>query len=235
MKKILSVLGLAACSTLPGMLVLMVLLAAVQSAAFFAALRTAESLEYALSSSRMAWIGGAGFAALCALVALVGCDLWGSRVSLTLRRLRVSERCITLAWGGYFAACFAVLWAWQMGVALLLCTLGAQGEGLAVGLAFYRDRFLHSLLPMADASRWVRNAALCVSLGLTAACFSFRQRQGKKGLAFPVLASLTLVVFSQSMGNFASDAVVTLVALFVTGTTVWGLWLSDEEEEEPHA
>jgi hypothetical protein len=113
-----------------------------------------------------------------------------------------------------------VFWAAQLAVALLLCRYYASVADRVCEppdgfLAFYRQKFLHSLLPLGETTRYIRNAALILSLGVSAASFSYRQRHGLRGVAVALLAAFTVAVFAGNMGSFSGDILVSLAALAV--------------------
>lgn len=223
MKRHLSVLMLAARGTVYKFLGLLLMMAAAEGAMFTLALKRdwAENpagLETLLMRSRVAWACAVCFLLLTALLCRSGCES-GSRQGYTLRRLRVSGRAVFFWQSTYNTICFFIFWAAQLFIVLALCalyTLKADPASLTdqtVFLAFYRSGFLHSLLPLEEVSRYVRNVLLVLCLGVSAAAFPFRQRQNKIGGEVIALASLMLVFFSRDMGGFASDILISLLSL----------------------
>lgn len=232
MRKYASVLALASRSTFYKLLALLVLTAGVETALFcWAVSRRSEvpylSLEEAVSSSFLPIVCAAAFLLLCALLAQTGCELWGSKTGYTVRRLRVRERTITLLFSCYNTGCFLLFWFFQALVLLFLCRLytrvlppeasGAQ----TVFLAAYRNDFFHSLLPLAEWSRLVRNLFLAPALGLCAATFSFHQWHGRRGFSIGAAGALTAAVFSLPIGNAHLDFLVIFAALFVSAYQIF--------------
>lgn len=157
--------------------------------------------------------------ALTAVLCLNGCE-FSAKQGYTLRRLRVSQREIFLWQAAHNAVCYLLLWAVQTGVVFVLCRYYVAHyqemtmwypdmvNDQTMVLAFYRNSFLHSLLPLADVWRWVRNAVGCAALGVCAAAFPVRQRRGHKSVAAPILAVLSALFFVQPMGYNSSGSFV---------------------------
>lgn len=226
---------LAARSTIYKVLGLFVFTAVAESALFYFTLQKALGgepfgLERVMSESRIALVCGVSFLLLCALLSLTGCEIGGSKLRYTLQRLSVRERSIVFWWAAYNVACFFLFWALHVVIVLLLSRLyvarmdAAYVSGQTILLAFYRNSFLHSLLPLAETSRYIRNASFVLGLGISAACFSYRQRRGKKETAIVALAVLVVVYFSRAMGNFGSDLLLSLTALSIAAALVLGIW-----------
>lgn len=234
MKRHFSVWMLIARSTIYKVLGLFLALIAADGAIFAWALRQAEqrlnpissilpenllapSLEQVMESSYFSLAFGVCLLALTAVLCMTGCE-FSAKQGYTLRRLRVSQREIFVWQMVHNAVCYFLLWAVQAGIALAVCRAYTARypdwvNGQMVVLAFYRDSFLHSLLPLADAWRYVRNAVLCVALGVCAAVFPALQRRGKRGIGAVVLSVSTAVHFGQPMasGDFETIGVAVLI------------------------
>ena len=188
-----------------------------------------RGVEAAVADSACALASGLGLAALCAALALPLSDLFGTRPGLTLLRLRVGERAALLHIAGFDAACLLMLWAAHASVLFLLA---AQAGEAAAGLAFLREGYLHSLLPVADPPRLARNAVLCLSLGIAAARFPAVLRRGRKPLALPVLLCATLLFFSQEMGEWGGDVALGGLAALIAASQIYALYAPEEEGGE---
>lgn len=243
MRQHLSVLMLAARSTIYKILGLFMVTAIAEGTLFYLVLQKTLAgeplgLEQLMSESRIALVCGVSFLMLCALLSLTGYESSGSKLRYTLQRLSVGEKTIVFWWAVYNAACFFLFWALHVAIVLLLSQLyvarmdAAYVSGQTILLAFYRNNFLHSLLPLAEASRYLRNASFVLSLGISTACFSYHQRHGKKGVTTVVLAILVVVYFSQAMGSFGSDLLLYLVALGTTAVIVLGVWKKEGYEDD---
>ncbi len=235
MRQHLSVLMLAARSTIYQVLGLFAAMAITEGWLFYFTLQQALGdqplgLEQVIRQSRIALVCGVGFILLCALLSLTGSELGGGKLRYTVQRLSVREEGTVFWWAGYNAVCFFLFWVVQLTIALLLCQLyisrmdSTYTSGQTIFLAFYRNNFLHSLLPLAEASRYLRNGVLILCLGVCASCFSFRQRRGEKGIAVVALAVIALVSFPQAMGSFSGDLLLAFLALCITAGAVAGIW-----------
>lgn len=105
----------------------------------------------------------------------------------TWNRLSISSRSI-FAWQAlYNCGCFLLLWFVQAALAFGLCMyyIKTADEGAvthqSLFLAFYREPFLHGLIPLQNIWYWIRNVLLFCSLGFSVAYDVYRARQGKYG------------------------------------------------------
>lgn len=225
MKRHLSIWMLMARSTICKVLGLLLALAAADGVLFALTLRKDTSilgLEQVLAESHLSIVFGVCMVLLMAVLCLNGCE-FSAKQGYTLRRLRVSQREIFLWQAAHNAVCCFWLLAVQTLIVLALCRVYAAQDpdmvnSQTVFLAFYRVPFLHSLLPLADGWRYVRNAVLCAALGVCAAAFPVQQRQGNRGFAAVILTALTVLFFVQPVrsGDFwliGALVVITAVAL----------------------
>lgn len=185
MKKQLSVFGLYAraaltrlLSAVPGLLALDLL-----AYGWCAARGVYSDLEPALQL--MFGIGLTGLQLL-----LVSCFGTNSRYRYTLRRLRISERGAFIWSFVCNALCYAALWCVQIMAAAGAVFWRAAADSYAQGpqgvfVTFYRNSFLHGLLPLADGYVWARNALLVLALGSITACMqlALRRKDGARWLA----------------------------------------------------
>ncbi len=242
MKQHLSVLELAARTTLYKYLCLLVIMAATEIALFTMALRkmitgAPISLEQLINESHINIVCGTCFLILCTLLSMTGCET-GSRLRYTLQRLSVSEKASAFWWAGYNAVCFLLFWAAQVMIALLLCRLYVRQidpvyvSDQTIFLAFYRNDFLHSLLPLEEISRYIRNGILILFLGLCCSCFSYRLRHDEKGIAIIVLAVTVAINFSKEAGNFRNDMLTVFIAFCITISAVSVVWKEYDNENK---
>ncbi len=243
MKQHLSVLLLAMRSTIYWFLALCLALGVAEAVLFGLALSQAQGsevigLEQVFAQSRVALACGVFFVLLCVILSRIGCQFGGGKPGYTLQRLSVSERATVFWWAGNHGIWLFLFWMVQLAIALLLCRWYlsqmnlAEVSGQTVFLAFYRNSFLHSLLPLAESSRYWRNGILLGSLSLCTACYSYRQRRGEKGLAVVVLVAMLLVWFVQPMGSFGGDLLLSLFALGLAANAVAGLWKERNDERK---
>ena len=223
MKKHSSVFMLMTRNVLYQVLFLMAAMACVQGAAFWVTLRripsaaqsglwNGNSLEAVVVQSRVHWIFIGFFLLVTLVLSVNGCHR-GSKMGYTLRRLSVSEETVFLWQTACNACCYLLLWAAEVMVMLALCKLFTATadpsvvSGQTIFLAFYRNEFLHSLLPLEDILRWVRNGTGVLCLALSAACFPFRQRRGSRGGEILFLAALTAAYFADGLDNHGFDVI----------------------------
>jgi hypothetical protein len=235
MRKHLSIFMLIARSTIYKVLGIFIIMTAAEISLFYYVLnkntvvgavgQSSISLESLVVQSRISWVFAIAFILVSILLCLTGCE-FKSKQGYTLRRLSVTERNIYLWQALYNTCCYFFLWIIQLFVALVLCKLYLARFDMstlsnqAIFLAFYRNSFLHSLLPLDEISRFVRNVALIIGLGTSSACFPFRQRRGKIGVDFIVLVSMGIVFFVRSMGGFGNDMLLILTSATIAAESI---------------
>ena len=116
--------------------------------------------------------------------------------------------------------CFFLLWGWQTVVLYLLCSIHsacAAPEYASVQttvLAFYRNDFLHNLMPLADVFRWIRNFLLVLLLGTATAEVPLRQRKGKFAMESVFAVVFAVIGFIYSDRNTViPEAAIVIVSL----------------------
>lgn len=195
--------------------------------ALFAALMpdpAAHSLETALLLCRrpLALTLALGFGVMVGLLVRNGNEK--GRQGYTLDRLRIPPGEVLLWQSVYNTLAVLLLWGTQVLTFFLLCWV-YQSQGGFVGpqtfyLTCWQDDLFHSFLPMEEWSRWLRNLAWALGLGVTAACFSAQQRQQNKGIALFLLIGMTPPAFALPMGNATADAILGLICLAI----LMGAW-----------
>lgn len=112
----------------------------------------------------------------------------GCKTRYTLLRLQLSIKRQYAVRAAYNFLCLALVFALQIVGAFVICRLYAAKlpAGLVspqyLFLAFYRNDFLHCMLPMADVGKWICNFLLLLALSMDAACGSsiFREKREKR-------------------------------------------------------
>ena len=170
MKKQVSVFGLHARAALNRLLPVVLGLLVVEG--IFAGLCIAHGAALTLSGSNLESALHYSFrAGILALQLLLASSLGSnSRYGYTLRRLRISERCVFLWSCACNALCYAVLWCVQIMAAVGAAFWNAKSAVYSAGpqgvfVDFYRSGFLHGLLPLADGYVWTRNLIFVLALG----------------------------------------------------------------------
>ena len=195
------------------------------------------SLEAVIQTARIPLVSGIGFLLICVVVSLTGVEGSGSKVRYTLQRLQVSEKGILFIWALYNIAVLLILWAVQVGGAWLMSHMYLNAvnpfyyNDQTVFLAFYRNPFLHSLLPLAEMSRLFRNLALILALGISAACFSYKQRRNQRGIAILVIMLMTFALFPGGIGHLASDLLIAIGALSIMAHTLFSVMTTGGKDE----
>ncbi len=93
----------------------------------------------------------------------------------TIFRLRITQKRFFAIKTIYNVFCIALLFVVQIWFAIFMIkTYGEHiGEVLAgpqqLFLAFYRNEFLHSILPMAEAGKWIKNILMILAYAMQAA------------------------------------------------------------------
>ena len=194
------------------------------------------SFEQIMESIRPELIFGAVFLLFCVLFLLTGCEQKGGKLSYTLRRLSISEAEIHISWAIYYTLCFVLLALWQVGMYFLFHHLYAAspfGEGLSPSawlLATYRSDLLHSLFPLHDVPRHLRNALLYPCLGLCCSAFSLHLRRGRRSWAPLMLVALTIFTFVRNSGNSAMDIFTMVYTAWLTAVALRHTWRNPHEE-----
>lgn len=226
--------------TLYRVLAVIILMMAVQTGAFLLTMSSApRKIEDAFSENFFPWIFFLAFAAVTMILCRMGCD-WGSKPGYTLRRLSISEKTV-FAWQSTCnALCYFLLWAAELLTVLAMCAVYMHNapEGATsnqtVFLAFYRSPFLHSLMPLEEVSRWVRNVFFAAGLGMASAHFPFKQRRGKVGLSVFLLGIVCMGFFSGSTGSFEVDILPGIIIILCMISMIFNVvtWKEEEENEE---
>ncbi len=218
MKKHLSVWMLHARSTLYKALLVSLAAVAVQVMLFAQELKSMElpaqaGLESVFSQAYTAPVAALAFVLL--LVALVyGAGYDRQRTDLVIRRLRISESAFALWQALHIECCLLLFWALQVAVALA-CSMGYLQRWDPAGtqtlfLAFWRQPWLHAILPVMAPLRWVRNLLLLAALALAAAAHARLRWNGRRGWLLPVLATATVVLFTEDPAE-ATQSVLLLI------------------------
>ena len=240
MKRHLSVLMLFTRSTLYKFLLIILAMAAVQGCFFTLAFRNARSamerghfigLDEILAGCHFIDICSICFILLCIALCLTGCE-FGSRQGYTLSRLRVSRRAV-IFWQIVNNLGYLVLFlAAQIGIVLLLCGfyVTQYKQPQVIMLVFYKNNFLHNLLPLAEWSRFVYNIVLLIAVAAASACFPVRLRDGKKPYAIFVAIVFCIQSFSVGIGALGYNIVCTFFLALVTFLAVNGVWKETDDE-----
>ncbi len=181
---------------------------------------------------------GAAYFALCLILSLFGCE-YGSRTGYTLRRLRVSSKEIFFRQCANNAAWFLIFWFTQACVLYLLClwyVSAAPADKVGeqtVLFSFYTDSFMHSMLPLGEYARYIRNIVVCLALGVATACFPPRQRQGGFCVGAVLLAVVCAIFFASPMGDAQNNIILPICALVLSSVSAGTVFECSVEIDKP--
>lgn len=227
MKKYLSVFGLFAKSSLLKILLVIISMAAVQCFVFTSELGksidiyeaglTFPHVERLIEHTRIDWICGAAFILISVLICLPGTS-FSSKTGYTLDRLSVSPRAVFFCQAVYNLFVYFILWGVQALVCFGLClyyTKIAPAElvgNQSIILAFYRNDFLHALIPLSEFMVWIRNGFLLIALAIASAEYPFKQRHKKLGFSAIAIILFTVVFFKTDIANSFNIILVIVVS-----------------------
>lgn len=147
----------------------------------------------------------------------------GSMQAYTLQRLRISEKRVNLLQCIYNIFCYILLWMTQVLIFFVTSDVymkyktGAILTNQTIFLAFYRNTFMHSILPMEDIFGWFTLAFFIVLGGILTTLFSHKQRYGKTDWALIVFVALIAIFFQRKLGT---EPILMLMLM-----TSWSLYL----------
>ncbi|MBQ9765600.1 MAG: hypothetical protein IJW18_05345 [Lachnospiraceae bacterium] len=150
----------------------------------------------------------------------------------TIQRMRISKKRFFVIKTIYNVFCIVLLFVVQTLVAIVLIRnhnvelIKGEHEYQQLFLAFYRNDFLHSLFPMAEVLRWIRNVLLVLALGMQAAVSEKKSHVGDF-----CLISLTVSWFSIGMGTSVMDVFCYIAYLIVIAVALVRVF-SDWSEED---
>lgn len=234
MKKTTSIWMLCARNTVYKLLGLLALMAAAETGMFvWRAGAAAETLGNIFWMSHISLI----FFVVLVLWTLVLTVPGQARSAYTMQRLQTEKKALFVTYVCYNAVTYLILWGTQ--VAVLLALFSWYGHRASpeifgpqtIALAFYRDWFLHSLLPLGDWFRYLRNICIVLALACAAAAVPLRTRKTEKRYrTLVVLLVIVCFFFSAGAGMRFMDAALSVVTLLVGGMSLYFVWDEDVEE-----
>lgn len=243
MKKYVSVFTMIARSTLYKNLTVMLLMAVSQIGLFLLGLQKYANLgKWTLTGtvkdSFMMVPFVIGLVVISVFLGETGCRR-GSNQRYLFGRLQISERGIVSLQAIYNFITLIMLWAVEIlvliGVSFIYLQRTAEATGHTLVLAFYTNKWMHSVLPMKDAVGWALLCTLFVGLSLFLAVVSHTQRFGySKALIGPAISlGLFAASFPRGMGS-KRDAVTVCAAVVLYGFLVKAYVTIREKEGEEH-
>lgn len=149
---------------------------------------------------------GVAYILMTVVLVLSGTNI-GSVQSYTLQRLRIPEKKVYLLQCIYNILCYILLWGTQLAVLLGISTFYMNYKthvvksNQTVFLAFHRNEFMHSILPMEDFIGWFLLITLIAGTGIFAASFTRKQRQGKVEWSLIVFVAIACIAFPRELGE----------------------------------
>jgi len=180
------------------------------------------TLEYMVDKSNIHIFAGIAFVLITVILCWNGCNV-GSKSSYTICRLQVTEKDIFFMQSVYNGLCYVLLWGAQIVIFLILSSLyvaqSANVTNQTVFLAYYRNDFMHSVLPLQGLMRWTANGFMLFGCSVSTAVFTYLQRRGKIAWSLCSVIACVLVGFKQGFGNYGSI----VIALIIWGIAEYAL------------
>ncbi len=244
MKKYLSVLALDVRGTIYKILGVLLVMSAAQLANFYRVLRgnlaqwhqynynmdlneydmLIITFEQALEEGYIQYFFGAMLVFVCAIL-IWGCSEHGKvRSKFFLWRLRIERRQVYVVWSIYRSFIIALVIAWQI---LLVIAMNGMYQSLIAGemapqslfLSFYRNLFLHSLLPLSDVFSMVWLGMFIVLCGMGTAYIGYRgiaEHQSACSAVLGVMAYAILFVAVGILSELHWLRVLTIIVVIIT-------------------
>ncbi len=184
-----------------------------------------QGFSYYVTASRIPFLFLAAFLLITLILTLHGFE-FKEKNSYTLRRLRISEKKIFFLQGIFGTLIYFLLFAVQIFLIFLFAGLyfhiasADTYSAQTLFLSFYKNDFLHSLLPLEETFRVFRNLWGILALGFSSAYQSYCQRRGKKSFLIIPVAFIGILTFQTSLGSQYGEytmIAVSLIALFRIG------------------
>ena len=134
-----------------------------------------------------------------------------------LMRLKLSKMQIFFVQSIYHLCCFIMLFVLQIWIVIFMFFLFRQEfytENISeqsLFVVFYSNDFLHCLLPLQEAGKWLRNILLLIAFSMQAA----RGIQRKNIILPALLFAITVSWFVHPIGTYSSEIVCGIIYLAV--------------------
>lgn len=149
------------------------------------------------------------------ILSLHGCE-FGSKCRYTVKRLQISEFSYTVLQTIYNLCIFIIFYSAELVITYMMCwhyVTNVSADIIStqtVFLAYYRNEFLHSLMPLDDITLWIRNILTLLALSLGCSHFSLRHRRGKYAISVMFCAVFAVV---WNRGTIGGDITAILLML----------------------
>ncbi|MBQ8625724.1 MAG: hypothetical protein IJ419_06170 [Agathobacter sp.] len=240
MKKYVSAFEMLTRSTLYKVLAVIVIMVGGQISLFWGEMterieNTSGGIESIVDNSYMIWLLAVGFVLITVILCWSGCNI-GSNQGYTLRRLQIPELAVFGLQAVYNCLCYILLWASQVAMFVITSSMYLQNAKITTNqtmvIAFYRNPYMHSILPMEDAVGWISLAIIICACGMASAAFPFQQRRGKIGFGIIVAVGIVFLLFPRGL-----DADMNFIAyysffLILAYWVFWGIYMKIKEEKK---
>lgn len=224
MKKYISVLALDVKNTIYKVLGILILMSVAQMADFYMLLQKemerwqsvgsswlepgmVTGLAWMLVESHIEIIFAIALLLICAAL-IWGCSEHGKvRSKFTWHRLQIERRQVFAVWAAYRVFCMALVIAWQILLIIVMDgmyqEIWAQGHApQALFLAFYRNEFLHGLLPLSDPFYAVQLVCCIVFWGMGTAYVGYAGfAEHQQGCSIVIAGLIFSVLLFQVLDN----------------------------------
>ena len=232
MKRYLSVFEMIARSSIYKVLSIILGMAAIQTVAFYLEISGGwfRSMESYINKSNFDIGFKIAYMLVTIVIVLPGMN-HGSMQSYTLQRLRIKESGVFWMQALYNFFAYVLLWGAQL-VTLFVSAVFYYREFADDGLwnnqtlflAFYKNEFMHTILPLEDVMGWCILVSIGMTSALLAAEFTRRQRCGKFGWELGLVVVAVLRCIPRGMQD---DPVVLWVVWVVVYLVLGSRWVTN--------
>lgn len=229
MKRYVSVFEMIARSSIYKVLLIIAGMVIAQAVCFYMSMISPSglSLEAYIDQSQYRLIFKIAYVLITLVIVFPGMNI-GSIQSYTLQRLRIKEKRIFWLQALYNIFAYVLLWGVQLMV-ILGSSLIYQNNLPEAGtwsnqslfLAFYRNEFMHSILPLEDAPGWWVLTFVIIGTGLVVAEFTKQQRCGKFAFELLLMIVAVLISFPRALGYEFSFFAIAICIVFVIMGMRW--------------
>lgn len=240
MKKQLSVFNLMATSSIYKITALLGIMGIIEFFLFRRAMLAGPDpgtgtfhIEYVFDHSLAFWIFSIALVILTVLLCLTGYET-SSKQGYTLMRLSISEKNVFILQALYNTLCYFLLWSIQLLIVFILgfyFVKNAPEEYVTnqtLFLAFYRNDFLHALLPFEDIAIWAKNLVTFLAFGICSSGFTYAQRRGKRGFELLLLLGAAIIFFAAPLGEYQRTIFSIVIQLFCIVVTLVRILTKEE-------
>lgn len=229
MKRYLSVFEMITRSSIYKVLLILIGMVAAELTMFCVTMQNPSGLniEEYIDQSQYSLIFKIAYLLITVVIVLPGMNM-GSVQSYTLQRLRIKEKRIFWLQFLYNLFAYVLLCGVQLIVILLSSVIyqnnlpeAATWSNQTLFLAFYRNNFMHSILPLEDVFGWLALAFLIVGTAMATADFTRQQRRNKLSFGFAVVLGAVLTAFPREFGYKGTVLIFATVCIVLYSLWRW--------------